>query len=57
MTLLGASSLKAALDIDWSDPAAQAEALARLLAEVDRLERVGARACADRRQSGRAGRR
>jgi len=38
VTLLGASSLKAALDIDWTDPAAQAEALARLLAEVDRLE-------------------
>jgi hypothetical protein len=38
VTLLGGGSLKAALDIDWSDPAAQAEALARLLAEVDRLE-------------------
>ena len=38
VTLLGASSLKAALDIDWSDPAAQADALARLLAEVDRVE-------------------
>src|SRR5579864_5685427 len=38
VTLLGAGSLKAALDIDWGDPAAQAEALARLLAEVDRLE-------------------
>jgi hypothetical protein len=38
VTLLGASSLKAALDIDWTDPAAQADALARLLAEVDRLE-------------------
>lgn len=38
VTLLGASSLKAALDIDWSNPAAQTEALARLLAEVDRLE-------------------
>jgi len=38
VTLLGAPSLKAALDIDWSDPAAQAEALARLLAEVDRVE-------------------
>jgi hypothetical protein len=36
--LLGAPSLKAALDIDWGDPAAQAEALARLLAEVDRVE-------------------
>jgi len=38
VTLVGASSLKASLDIDWSDSAAQAEALARLLAEVDRLE-------------------
>jgi DDE family transposase/transposase-like protein DUF772 len=38
VTLLGTSSLKAALDIDWGDPAAQTEALARLLAEVDRLE-------------------
>lgn len=38
LTLLDAPSLKAALDIDWQDPAAQADALARLLAEVDRLE-------------------
>jgi hypothetical protein len=38
VTLLGRGSLKAALDIDWSDPAAQADALARLLGEVDRLE-------------------
>jgi hypothetical protein len=38
LTVLAAPSLKAALDIDWDDPAAQAEALARLLAEVDRLE-------------------
>lgn len=38
VTLLGAASLKAALDIDWSDPAAQADARARLLAEVDRVE-------------------
>lgn len=38
VTLLGAPSLKAALDIDWADPAAQADALARLLAEVDRVE-------------------
>jgi hypothetical protein len=38
VTLLGAPSLKAALDIDWTDPTAQAEALARLLADVDRLE-------------------
>jgi Transposase DDE domain/Transposase domain (DUF772) len=38
VTLLGASSLKAALDIDWTDPTAQADALARLLTEVDRVE-------------------
>ena len=38
VTLLGASSLKATLDIDWGDPLAQTDALARLLAEVDRLE-------------------
>src|SRR6478735_4881331 len=38
VTLLGTGSLKAALDIDWSDPAAHADALARLLGEVDRLE-------------------
>ena len=37
--MVGASSLKAALDIDWSDPAAQTAALARLLAEVEQLER------------------
>ncbi len=30
--------LKAALDIEWQDPAAQTDALTRLLAEVDRLE-------------------
>ena len=45
VTLLGAPSLKAALDIDWSDPAAQADALARLLAEVDRLEQWVPRRC------------
>lgn len=38
LTLLDAPSLKAALDIDWQDPTAQADALARLLADVDRLE-------------------
>jgi hypothetical protein len=38
VTLLGAASLKTALDIDWADPAAQADALARVLAEVDRVE-------------------
>ena len=38
LTVLGGPSLKAALDIDWSDPRAQAEAWTRLLAEVERLE-------------------
>jgi hypothetical protein len=38
VTLLGAPSLKAALDIDWGDPAAHADALARLVTEVDRVE-------------------
>jgi len=48
VTLIGASSLKASLDIDWSDPAAQAEALGRLLTEVDRLEQwVAAHVSAD----------
>jgi Transposase DDE domain/Transposase domain (DUF772) len=39
LTLVDQSSLKAALDIDWDDPAAQAAALERLLGEVDRMER------------------
>jgi hypothetical protein len=39
LTLVDRSSLKAALDIEWDDPAAQAAALARLLGEVDRMER------------------
>ncbi len=38
VTLLGAAILTAALDIDWADPGARADALGRLLAEVDRLE-------------------
>jgi hypothetical protein len=38
LTLVDSSSLKAALDIDWNDPAAQAGALERLLGEVDRME-------------------
>jgi hypothetical protein len=38
LTLVDQSSLKAALDLDWDDPAAKAAALARLLGEVDRLE-------------------
>lgn len=37
LELVGQSSLKAALDIDWDDSEAQREALQRLLAEVDRL--------------------
>jgi hypothetical protein len=39
LMLVDQSSLQAALDIDWDDPAAQAAALERLLGEVDRLER------------------
>ena len=38
LALVGRSSLKAALDIDWDDPDAQAAAFDRLLTEVDRLE-------------------
>ena len=38
LTLMDQSSLKAALDIDWDDRAAQAGALERLLGEVDRME-------------------
>lgn len=38
LRLLGGSSLKATLDIDWDDGEAQAEALNRLLAEVERVE-------------------
>jgi Transposase DDE domain len=37
LTLVGQSSLKAALDIDWDDPLAQADALQRLMAEVQKL--------------------
>lgn len=37
LKLVGHSSLKAALDIDWDDEAAQADALGRLLGEVERL--------------------
>ena len=39
LTLVHRSSLKAALDIDWDDPGAQAAALEQLLSEVDRMER------------------
>jgi hypothetical protein len=38
LTLADRSSLKAALDIDWDNPAAQAAALERLLSEVERME-------------------
>jgi hypothetical protein len=38
LTVLSASSIKAALDIDWDDEDAEREALDRLLAEVSRLE-------------------
>ena len=38
LTLVDRSSLKAALDIDWDDPAARAAALERLLNEVERME-------------------
>jgi len=36
--LLAASSLKAALDPDWDDPASRADALARVLAALDAVE-------------------
>jgi len=39
LELLGGSSLKAALDIDWDDETQQRSALARLLEEVHRLRR------------------
>ena len=38
LTLVGQSSLKAALDIDWDEPEEQAEALERLLGEVSALQ-------------------
>lgn len=37
--LLGEASIKAALDIDWSDDGARSDALTRLLADVDALRR------------------
>jgi hypothetical protein len=37
LELLGGSSLKAALDIDWDDSSAKVAALQRLLADVDRM--------------------
>jgi hypothetical protein len=43
LTLVDRSSLKAALDIDWDDPVAQAAALERLLREVERIEQWVAR--------------
>jgi IS5 family transposase len=39
---LAASSLKAALDLDWDDPAALPHALGVVLAAVDRVERLAA---------------
>ena len=46
LTVLGADSVKSALDIDWDDQNAQHAALQRLLAQVSRLEQwVGRRAC------------
>jgi transposase len=37
--LVAGSSLKAALDLDWDDPAAQAEALGRVLGSLEAVER------------------
>lgn len=37
LELVGGSSIKAALDIDWDDPEEKSQALQRLLAEVERL--------------------
>ncbi len=39
---LAASSLKAALDLDWDDPAARQHALEVVLAAVDRVEQLAA---------------
>jgi hypothetical protein len=39
---LAASSLKAALDLDWDDPATRDEALARVLGLLDQVEAFGA---------------
>jgi len=38
-SLVAGSSLKAALDLDWDDPTAQAEALGRALAALEAVER------------------
>lgn len=38
LTLVGASSVKAALDVDWTDADARHEGLRRVLAEAERLE-------------------
>ncbi len=38
LTLVSASSVKAALDIDWSDPDERHEALQRLVSEAEQLE-------------------
>lgn len=39
LTLLSGSSLKASLDINWDDPDEKAQAVRRLLAEVDSMQR------------------
>jgi hypothetical protein len=39
LSLLGADSIKAAIDIDWDDEAAQTRALKKLLGQVEALER------------------
>jgi len=46
LSVLTADSIKAALDIDWDDDEAQAEALQTLLRQVDALERWVARRAA-----------
>ena len=44
---LAASSLKAALDADWDDPAARDQALAQVLGLLDQVEAFTAGQCAD----------
>lgn len=47
LKLLGGKSLKASLDIDWDDPEQQADALQRLLADVQHLRAFVATRLAD----------
>lgn len=47
LTVLGADSIKAALDIDWNDDEAERAALQTLLEQVDALERWVARRAAE----------